>query len=75
LDGGGGGGGGLFGGGGGTGATNSGDGGGGGGGGSGFVPTGGTLTSGVQTGNGQVTVTFDPANGGCPTTVVAAFTG
>jgi len=31
--------------------------------------------TGVQSGNGQVTITFDPTTDACPTTVVAAFTG
>ena len=57
----GGGGGGLFGGGGGSANTT-----GGGGGGSGFTPDGAGLTTGVRAGDGQVTITFDPAAGGCP---------
>lgn len=35
-------------------------------GGSGFTPDGTGMTNGVHTGNGEVTITFDPANGGCP---------
>jgi hypothetical protein len=61
-DGGGGGGGGLHGGGGGGGDRPAG----GGGGGSGFTPDGTGLTVGGRTGDGEVTITFDPAAGGCP---------
>jgi hypothetical protein len=67
LLGGAGGGGGFFGGGGGSAAIGAtGASGGGGGGGSGFTPNGAGLTQAVQTGNGQVTITDDPASGGCP---------
>jgi hypothetical protein len=78
LLGGAGGGGGFFGGGGGSAAIGAtGASGGGGGGGSGFTPNGTGLVQGVQTGNGQVTITFDPAAGGCPASAVisAQFTG
>ena len=68
--GGGGGGGGFFGGGGGGGRRNGGTFGAGGGGGSSLVPTGGSTTAGVNTGNGTVIFTYD---GGCVTD--ANFTG
>jgi hypothetical protein len=41
------------------------DDGGGGGGGSGFGPAGVAFETGVQPGNGTVTITYDPAAGGC----------
>jgi len=54
----------------------------GGGGGSGFGPAGATLESDVQPGDGLVTVTYDPADGGCeapagegPIAAEPAFTG
>jgi hypothetical protein len=78
LDSGGGGGGGVTGGGGGGGNTvESSSGGGGGGGGSGTGPAGATFENGVRAGNGVVTMTFDPANGGCATAAVITprFTG
>jgi uncharacterized repeat protein (TIGR01451 family) len=58
---GGGGGGGWFGGGGGSGTFQANDGAGGGGGGSGFGPGGVVLASGVQVGNGELTITYTPA--------------
>ena len=70
---GGGGGGGHFGGGGGA-ADDSGgeaDGGGGGGGGSGFGPPGVAFETGVQSGDGVVTISFDPDAGGCPVPAAA----
>jgi hypothetical protein len=68
-DGGGGGaGGGLFGGGAGAGDSSAGesDGGGGGGGGSGSGPAGVAFETGVRSGDGVVTISFDPEAGGCP---------
>ena len=44
----------------------------GGGAGSALAPSGATVTDGVRTGDGQVTIS-DPSTGGCP--VIAAFTG
>ena len=40
----------------------------GGGGGSSYGPAGTTFTSGAQSGDGQVTISYDPAAGGCPDT-------
>ena len=75
-DGGGGGGGGYYGGGGGAGAifdgTNNG---GGGGGGSGFGPAGVAFETGVQEGDGFVSITYDPALQTCPIVVEPRFTG
>ena len=65
-DGGGGGGGGFFGGGGGEGDTPGTDDGGGGGGGSGFGPSGVAFETGVQEGDGFVTISYDPATDSCP---------
>jgi len=50
----------------------------GGGGGSSFIASSATNMSSAlsaRSGNGQVTITFDPTTDACPTTVVAAFTG
>ena len=46
--------------------------GGGGGGGSGFGPAGVAFETGVQSGDGVVTITFDPDAGGCPAPGVVA---
>jgi hypothetical protein len=51
---------------------------GGGGGGSSFLGTGAALESqGTNTGNGQVTINYDPSTDSCPTALVVApkFTG
>jgi hypothetical protein len=81
FQGGGGGGGGALGGGGGGGSGEFGQpGSGGGGGGSGSGPAGVTFENGVRAGDGVVTITFDPANGGCAAAAAAVpaaprFTG
>ena len=43
--------------------------------GSALAPQGATVTDNVRNGNGQVTITFDPATDSCSVTPAAAFTG
>jgi hypothetical protein len=53
-------------------ATDDNHAGGGGGGGAGFGPSGVTFETGVREGDGVVTITYDPAAGGCPVPVTPA---
>jgi hypothetical protein len=46
----------------------------GGGGGSGFGPAGVAFETGVREGDGVVTITYDPAAGGCPESVATVVT-